>query len=118
MGKNNFRPINSLITGESIQIMGNIRKLVLDVAKPMDPTIIELAQTISKIKGTAGVNVSVIEVDRKVENVRVTIKGPSLDKDRIFKAIEKTGSAIHSIDEVATGEEIIGHAKTLEGHGV
>ena len=101
----------------SSRVMGNIRKLVLDVAKPMDPTIIELAQIISKIEGTAGVNVSVLEVDRKVENVRVTIKGPNLSQDKIFKAIEKTGSAIHSIDEVATGEEIIDHARILEGQG-
>ena len=59
--------------------MGNIRKLVLDVAKPLEPTIIEMAAVLSKIEGTAGVNVSVIELDRKVENIRITLKGPQLD---------------------------------------
>ncbi len=84
------------------------------MAKPMEPNIIELASILSKIEGTAGVNVSVVEVDRKVENVRVTIKGPNLNIDKLFKAIKKTGSAIHSIDEVATGEEIVDHAKILD----
>ncbi|MBR9681595.1 MAG: DUF211 domain-containing protein [Candidatus Altiarchaeota archaeon] len=94
--------------------MGNIRKLVLDVAKPLEPTIIEMAAVLSKIEGTAGVNVSVIELDRKVENIRITLKGPQLDSEKLFRAIKRMGAAVHSIDEVATGEEIVDHARTLE----
>lgn len=96
--------------------MSNIRKLVLDVAKPMDPDIIEVAKALSEIEGSSGVNISVMEVEREIENVRVTVIGPKLNTKEIFKSVKKFGGAIHSIDEVATGEEVVEHAVILEGH--
>ena len=96
--------------------MTKIRKLVLDVTKPIEPSIIELSRKISAIEGTTGVNLSVIEVDRKVENIRVTIIGSNIQTEKIFKEIEKFGGAVHSIDEVAAGKEIVECAVTLEGN--
>ena len=95
--------------------MAKIRKLVLDVVKPQTPGMIELGRTLADKKGVDGVNVGLIEIDRKVENVRITIQGKEIEVDEIFKAIESLGGAIHSVDEVAAGGEIIKHAETLEG---
>lgn len=94
--------------------MTKIRKLVLDVVKPQEPNIIEIAEALSHIRGVGGVNVSLLEIDKKVENVRVTIKGEDLNVKKIFDTIEALGGAIHSIDEVVAGKEIVEHAKTLE----
>ena len=94
--------------------MVKIRKLVLDVIKPQEPNIVEFARAIAKLKGVGGVNVSLLEIDRKVENVRITIEGENLNTKEIFDVIESLGGAVHSIDEVAAGKEIIEHAVTLE----
>jgi len=94
--------------------MVNVRRLVLDVVKPQEPGSIEFAGKLADMKGVEGVNVSLIEVDRKVENVRVTLEGDGLETDKMMDLIEEMGGAIHSVDEVAAGKRLVEHAQTLE----
>ncbi len=94
--------------------MSKIRRLVLDVVKPMEPSIVEYAKKLSALKGVSGVNVSLLEIDKKVENVRLTLMGPGIELDSVIDVVESLGGAVHSIDEVAAGREIVEHAVTLE----
>jgi len=92
--------------------MGRIRRLVLDTLKPHDPTIIELAHFISELDGVEAVNISIYEMDRKVENAKITIEGDDISFEEIEKVIAENGGAIHSIDEVVAGKIIIDDAST------
>jgi len=94
--------------------MGKIRRLVLDVLKPMEPNIIELAEMLSRDEGVSAVNISVVEIDLKVENAKITIEGDNIIYDRIKNIIQDMGGAIHSIDEVVAGKIIIDDAATLQ----
>ncbi len=94
--------------------MGRIRRLVLDTLKPHEPTIIEMANTLSELSGVSAVNISIYEMDRKVENAKITIEGDSVIFAQVEKVIEELGGAIHSIDEVVAGKEIIDDAQTLQ----
>jgi uncharacterized protein len=87
--------------------MGNLRRLVLDVLKPLEPSIVELAQMLADLDGVDGVNISIYEIDRRVENAKVTIEGHDLRYETIAALIEENGGAIHSIDEVAAGDVLI-----------
>ena len=87
--------------------MGNLRRLVLDVLKPLDPSIVELVQALAELDGVDGANISIYEIDRRVENAKVTIEGHDLDYDQVSRVIEQNGGAIHSIDEVAAGRVLI-----------
>jgi hypothetical protein len=87
--------------------MGNLRRLVLDVLKPLEPSIVELAQILADLGGVDGVNISIYEIDRRVENAKITIEGHDLSYENIANLIEENGGAIHSIDEVAAGEVLI-----------
>jgi hypothetical protein len=87
--------------------MGNLRRLVLDVLKPLEPSIVELAQILADLEGVDGVNISIYEIDRRVENAKITIEGHDLRYEEIANLIEENGGAIHSIDEVAAGEVLI-----------
>ncbi len=89
-----------------------IKLLVLDVLKPHEPNIIELANMISNITGISGCNFAVFEIDKKVENVKVTIEGKNINYERIREVIEKAGGTIHSIDEVAAGKKVVREIKT------
>jgi len=89
-----------------------IKLLVLDVLKPHEPSIIELAKTISNTKGVSGCNLAVFEIDKKVENVKLTIEGTNIGYDKIKEIIEKSGGTIHSIDEVAAGTRTVKEVKT------
>ncbi|MBC7114686.1 MAG: uncharacterized protein PWR13_1359 [Archaeoglobi archaeon] len=91
-----------------------IKRLVLDVLKPHEPRIIELAVELGRLEGVGGVNISLYEVDQQTENVKVTIEGDNLDFDRIKDLIEEYGGVIHSIDEVAAGRKLVEEVKTLQ----
>lgn len=87
--------------------MGKVRRLVLDTLKPHDPSIIALAQNLSELPGVEAVNISIYEMDRKVENAKITVQGADLDFEAINQIIIDAGGAIHSIDEVVAGKIII-----------
>lgn len=94
--------------------MGKIRRLVLDTLKPHDPSIVEWAAQLSDQEGIAAVNISIYELDRKVENAKITIEGDSISYDLVTSIIEELGGAVHSIDEVVAGKVIIDDAATLQ----
>ncbi|MCB9685497.1 MAG: DUF211 domain-containing protein [Alphaproteobacteria bacterium] len=87
--------------------MAALRRLVLDVLKPHAPSVVELARRLSDLSGVTAVNVSVVEVDQKVENVKITLEGDALTYDEIEAQIRQLGAAVHSIDEVVAGARII-----------
>ncbi len=94
--------------------MSNIRRLVLDILKPYEPSIIDLAQQLSTLEGIEGVNISIYEIDRKVENAKVTIQGKNILYNEVLKVIQDSGGAVHSIDEAVAGTIIIDDVPTLQ----
>lgn len=92
--------------------MGKIRRLVLDALKPHEPTIIEWASMLSDIDGIAAVNISIFEIDRQVENAKITIEGENIAYEQAFAVIEELGGSVHSIDEVVAGRTIIDQVAT------
>jgi hypothetical protein len=84
-----------------------IKRLVLDVLKPHEPSVLELAITLSNLKGVSGVNVDVQEIDRKTETVKVTIEGTDIQFEDIRRVIKEAGGALHSIDQVSAGKKLV-----------
>ncbi|HHQ44551.1 MAG TPA: hypothetical protein ENN13_00250 [Candidatus Altiarchaeales archaeon] len=93
--------------------MENLRKAVLDVLKPHDPDISVLAKRIAGISGIEGVNISVYEIDQKVENVKITVVGEFKDLTEIKEVIMDIGGTMHSLDEVVSGKKFITEVETL-----
>ena len=89
-----------------------IRRLVLDVLKPHNPSVVELSEALSHLKGVEAVNVIIYEIDQQVENAKVIIAGSSIDFENIKKRIEELEATIHSVDEVAAGKIIVEEVKT------
>ncbi len=94
--------------------MGALRRLVLDTLKPYEPSIIELAQQIAELPGIDSVNISIYEIDRKVENAKITVEGPDIQYPALEALIRDLGGSIHSIDEAVAGKSIIDDASTLQ----
>ena len=94
--------------------MAHIRRLVLDTLKPHEPNIIDLANVISELEGVSAVNISIYEMDRMVENAKITIEGEDISYEKVSLTIEDMGGSIHSIDEVVAGKMIIDDAATLQ----
>jgi hypothetical protein len=87
---------------------------VLDVLKPYEPSIIDLARQLSVLEGIDGVNISIYEIDRKVENAKVTVQGKNIVYDEVLKVIQDNGGAVHSIDLVVAGTIILDDVPTLQ----
>ena len=89
-----------------------IRRLVLDVLKPHNPSVVELSEVLSHLEGVEGVNVIIYEIDQQVENAKVIVAGSGIDLESIKKKLEEMGATIHSVDEVAAGKIIVEEVKT------
>ncbi|AXV38697.1 MAG: DUF211 domain-containing protein [Methanobacteriaceae archaeon] len=87
-------------------------RIVLDILKPHEPTIPYFAKFISEVNGVDGVNVTLMEIDKETENIKVTIQGNDLNYDEITEAIEQYGGSIHSVDEVVAGRKLVEEVTT------
>ena len=84
--------------------------------KPHRPSLIELSQRLSSLKGVDGVNCSLDEVDQETETVKVTIEGSAILFYAVEGALRELGGVIHSVDEVASGKRLIEDVRTLQDH--
>lgn len=87
--------------------MAPIRRLVIDVLKPHEPPVVSFTQQVADVACTDGVTASLLELDKEVQNVKLTIEGDTLDYEMIQAAIEDAGGTVHSVDQVACGEYIV-----------
>lgn len=85
--------------------MGQIKRLVLDVLKPLNPSILSLAEMLTGVKGVANVTCTIEEVDRETETVKVIIEGNDIIFESVEKMIAESGSVIRSIDSVTIGRK-------------
>lgn len=92
--------------------MAQIRRLVLDVLKPHEPAVPELAHAVADCEGVEGVNASLVEIDREVENVKLTLEGAGIDYDAVRSTIDTFGASVHSIDEFACGDVLVEAGET------
>jgi hypothetical protein len=84
-----------------------VRRLVIDVLMPLEPSIVSYAEKISSLDNTDGVNIHVLEIDEKTRTVEMTIEGEDLSFETIKKVIEDMGGSVHSIDRVSAGSRIV-----------
>lgn len=87
--------------------MATIRRLVIDVLKPHEPTMLSVAQKVAETDGVEGVNALLLEMDEEVRNIKFTIEGGDIEYDAVTAVIEDTGARVHSVDQVACGEYIV-----------
>lgn len=86
----------------------NIRRIVLDVDKAADrPSIPDIAAAIAACAGVEACNITVEEIDVETVGMNVTIEGNGLDFDEIRQAIERSGAAVHSLDQLIVGDRMV-----------
>ncbi|HVZ13057.1 MAG TPA: DUF211 domain-containing protein [Bauldia sp.] len=86
----------------------NVRRIVLDVDKAADrPSIPDIAEAISACAGVEACNITVNEIDVETVGMNVTIEGSGLDLDVIRQAIERSGAAVHSLDQFVFGDRMV-----------
>ena len=88
--------------------MSKIRRLVLDVLKPYDPELNVLTKAaIENIDGIEGINVTVYEMDRLTQKVKIIIEGHDLDYAQIQEILDGQNCVIHSLDQIVAGDRLV-----------
>jgi len=96
--------------------MAPIRRLVVDVLKPHEPPLAEFTRHVGDIDTVVGVTASLIELDKEVQNVKLTFEGDALDVDAVEAGIESLGGTVHSVDQVSCGDSVVRDHPTLQDH--
>jgi hypothetical protein len=91
-----------------------VGRLVVDVLKPHQPSTIEFTQRVAAADSVAAVNATLIELDQKVKNLKLTIEGDAIDYDEVEATIEDAGGTVHSVDQVVCGDRMVEEASTLQ----
>jgi len=92
--------------------LSDIKRLVLDVLKPHNPSIIDLSRKLASVRGVSGVNCMLDEVDQETESIKITIEGHSIDYEQVKAVITEYGADIHSVDGVSAGKKLVDEVKT------
>jgi hypothetical protein len=92
--------------------LSDIKRLVLDVLKPHNPSIIEVSQKLGLLDGISGVNCTLDEVDQETESIKITIEGHSIDFEAVKQVIGECGAVVHSVDSVSSGKKLVDEVKT------
>ena len=82
-----------------------IKKLVLDVLKPHEPPIDELASKLASLDGTDRVSISLAEIGQSTGSLKIIIDGSDIHIDSVRHSLEELGAVIHSVDEVAVAKK-------------
>ncbi len=93
--------------GSSTSKVGGVRRLVLDVLKLHDPSLVSFATALEQVDGVNAVNCTLVEIDAKTENLKVVLEGSNMDYELISKAINDLHGSIHSIDQVISGKHLV-----------
>ncbi len=80
----------------------------MDVLIPIKgPSIVDVAENLSRVRGVSAVNITVKEVDVETQNIIVVVEGNDIDFGEVRVLIEELGGVIHSVDQVVAGERLV-----------
>lgn len=74
---------------------------------PAQQSIVDLVGHLSAIDDIAQVDITLSELEKNVEDFKVTLEGYNLDYDKIRMAIKEFGGVIRNVDNVTSAEEYI-----------
>lgn len=85
--------------------MGSVKRIVMDVLKPHQPSSIEFAQAIAKVGVDYKVRLTVVEMDENTETLLIEVEGNDINFEAIQSTLSDMGGSLHSIDEVEVHSE-------------
>lgn len=84
-----------------------IVKIVLDVMSPAQQSIVDLVEVLSSNENVSRVDITLSELEKNVEDFKVTMEGNGLDFEKIRTTINEFGAVIRNVDNVISAEEFI-----------
>jgi hypothetical protein len=95
--------INQALRGMAYSL--KITKIVLDVMSPAQQSIIDLVEKLNSLDGISQVDVAVQELEKNVEDLKVTLDGYGLNYGSIAEMIKDFGAVIRNVDCITSAKE-------------
>ncbi|WP_251344064.1 DUF211 domain-containing protein [Haloplanus halophilus] len=92
--------------------MAPVRRVVLDVLKPHQPSTVEVASRLADLDGIEAVNALLVETDAEVQTLKLTVEGSDIAVERVDDEVERLGGSVHSVDQVVCGEYLVEEVRT------
>lgn len=94
--------------------MMRIRRVKLDVDwASSGPGIIAVAEAINGVDGVLGANITITEIDLETIGTDIAVEGDAIDLDALIAAVEQAGAVVHSIDQLAIGEQLVNYTPRI-----
>ena len=84
-----------------------IIKIVLDVMSPAQQSIVDLVKILSGNDNVTRVDIMLSELEKNVEDFKVTMEGNGLNFEKISDTIREFGAVIRNVDNVVSADEFI-----------
>ena len=84
-----------------------IVKIVLDVMSPAQQSIVDLVEVLSANDNVSRVDITLSELEKNVEDFKVTMDGNGLDFERIRETINEFGAVIRNVDNVISADVFV-----------
>ena len=72
---------------------------------PAQQSIVDLVETLGNVDGTTKVDITLSELEKNVEDFKVTLEGNSLNYNKIRDAIREFGAVIRNVDNIVSADE-------------
>ena len=76
---------------------------------PAQQSIVNLVEILNKIKGVSKVNITLSELEKNVEDIKITLDGDDLSYEDINNDLKDFGAVIRNVDGITSEEEDIQH---------
>lgn len=81
-------------------MMPLVKRVVLDVLKPHQPSALEFSKAIAEVGCDYRVHLTVVAMDEATETTQIEIESDAIDFEAVQACINNMGGSLHSIDEV------------------
>lgn len=89
-----------------------IVKIVLDVMSPAQQSIVDLVEVLSANENVTKVDITLSELEKNVEDFKVSMEGNGLIFEKIQESINDFGAVIRNVDNVISAKELISKQDT------
>jgi uncharacterized protein len=84
-----------------------ITRIMLDVMSPAQQSMVDLAEKLGKIDGISQVDITLQELEKNVEDFKVTLEGYGLDVEKIREVIKDFGAVIRNVDSITSAKHYV-----------
>lgn len=81
-----------------------VKRLLLDALKSRELSIVKLSKALASVRGVEEVDIVVIEVDSETETIKVTVRGPQIDYNKLWETMKKQGVSLKGVDEISVAK--------------